>query len=666
MTNRTRRSIYNAFMAPYPGLTLAEITERRHPKVTYISTSGMAYHADKYGPAPFLTKAYRRAQPKWKPGDKGMRCHAVDKEHDTDDYCNSICDPKWLEKGKEEPCDPVYCWCDDGTGKSKDGFVLDENGNVYRNEETIKATLTAEREQPSGLPECRWTPINGSGCKREEAYECIGGKMNGKCSEDNWFDVPDQCTHSCVHTGELNWSPHERPWYPGPCADEFQIEADADKPLPHYMHDPNKLTMEARGIDLSKEEVLMSSTCKKADANFIVISLWSPKFKSKAERQLRSCERNGVCCKSTHIPPDIFGANIKEGSDAFRFEIIASKPAFILSELEATRSPVVFADTDMEFHEYPKLFDSRLVGKEGGWPCCSLPDSNGQCTSAGVPMEGVGSRDLGVFNYWGNETDQFHGKSPSLGSGVMFINTTQRAVDVMIAWAEAMANDANAEAPDDQVLNKLLNEGAWLPRASFGYLPASYMRTMPWFYRGVSPVIDHDHGSSPGVAGHSEATPTLPQQLPPDEDGNAEKKANCLMHGICDADIQAEIDLENAERKWREDKAAGVAVGAEPNPPDPNEPLHFPKSGKSKAMEGKDPSTGAPIPQPAPEAPAVPEAPAAAPAAAEAPPAAQAAASGVKAGGKCKAVSDAASDEWCNGACNADTPLCPEDMCKCK
>ena len=274
-------------------------------------------------------------------------------------------------------------------------------------------------------------------------------------------------------------------------------------------------------------------------------------------------------------------------------------------------------------------------------------------------MDGAGSRDLGVFNYWGNETDQFHGKSPSLGSGVMFINSTQRAVDVMIAWAEAMANDANTEAPDDQVLNKLLNEGAWLARASYGYLPASYMRTMPWFYRGVNAVIDHDHGSSPGVGGHSEATPTLPQILPADEDGDAAKKSNCLMHGICDAAIQKKIDDESAERKWREDKAAGLEVGPEPMPVDPNEPLHFPKAGNDAAKQGTNPSTGAPIPE-APQAAQRPEAPAAAEA-----PATQDSTSG-KVGGKCKAVSEAASDEWCENACNAADPLCPEAMCECK
>ena len=663
-SGQARRSTENTFDPGYEGLTYAQVAERTHPKVTYISTSGIDKHSAKYGAAPFLSKLYEH---KWKPGDKGMRCHAVDKEHDTDSYCNSICDAKWEQKGLKEPCDPTFCWCDDGTGKSKDGFTLDENGNVYRNEETIKATLAAEKAQPSGLPDCRWTPLNHSGCGREKPYECIGGKMNGKCSGDDWFDHPDECSHSCIHTGELNWSPHERPWYPGPCADEFQIASEADKPLPHYMHDPDKLTMEARGIDLSHEEVLMSSTCKSKSANFIVISLWSPKFKSKAERLLRSCERNGVCCKSTHIPPDLFGADAMEGTDAFRFQLIATKPAFILSELEYTRSPVVFVDTDLEFHKYPALFDSRLVGQpeKGGWPCCSLPDSTA-CDG------GVGSRDLGVFNYWGNETDQFHGKAPSLGSGVMFVNATQRAVDIMVAWAEAMANEANAEAPDDQVLNKLLNEGGWLPRASYGYLPASYLRTMPWFYRGVDPVIDHDHGASPGVAGHSEATPTLPMPMPDDPNDPANKgaldKQNCLMHGICTPEIQKEIDLENAEMKWKGDKAAGLPVGPEPNPPKTNGGLVFPKSKKHGATTGAAMGASSladpPVPAPAAEAP-VAEAPVAAEAPTEAPVAAAAPAASAG-GGDCKAVSDAASDEWCMNACNAADPLCPDAMCKCK
>ena len=81
---------------------------------------------------------------------------------------------------------------------------------------------------------------------------------------------------------------------------------------------------------------------------------------------------------------------------------------------------------------------------------------------------------------------------------------------MLTAWAEAMQYSTNAQAPDDQVLDKLLNEGGWLGRVSLGWLPTSYLRTMPAYYRGIDPVIDHDRGTAPGVAGHSDVKPKLP------------------------------------------------------------------------------------------------------------------------------------------------------------
>ena len=38
-----------------------------------------------------------------------------------------------------------------------------------------------------------------------------------------------------------------------------------------------------------------------------------------------------------------------------------------------------------------------------------------------------------------------------------------------------------------------------------------HVGTMPAYYRGVVPVIDHDHGSAPGLLKHSTATPELPE-----------------------------------------------------------------------------------------------------------------------------------------------------------
>ena len=91
-----------------------------------------------------------------------------------------------------------------------------------------------------------------------------------------------------------------------------------------------------------------------------------------------------------------------------------------------------------------------------------------------------------------------------------FFNQTYKAKKVLIAWAEAMAYSPNKRAPDDQVLDLLLVDGGWIKRASFGWLPAAYLRTVPAYYRGVDPVIDHDHGNPPGLLNHSEAKPQLP------------------------------------------------------------------------------------------------------------------------------------------------------------
>ena len=196
------------------------------------------------------------------------------------------------------------------------------------------------------------------------------------------------------------------------------------------------------------------------------------------------CTDEHARCQATLLPSDAFGREAPEGSEAFRFQTIAAKPSFIRDEMDATKLPVAFLDTDLEFHSFPKLF------VPGSWP--------------------GGGRDVAAFNYWGNETDWEHASTPTTGSGVIFFNQTSRARGVLTAWAEAMAWDTNTRAPDDQVLDKLLKEGGWLARASFGWLPASYMRTMPSYYRGVDAVIDHDHGSAPGLLKHSETKPQLP------------------------------------------------------------------------------------------------------------------------------------------------------------
>ena len=186
--------------------------------------------------------------------------------------------------------------------------------------------------------------------------------------------------------------------------------------------------------------------------------------------------------------PDALGARAPEGSEEFRYRVIALKPLFILDQLEKTNEPVVYLDVDLEFHKFPKLF------LPGSWP--------------------DGPRDVALFNFHSNATNHTMRMSDqAVGSAVAYFNQTYRAKKLLTAWAEAMMYGSNARAPDDQVLDTLLNSGGWMARCSLGWLPAAYLRLMPAFYRGVETVIDHDHGSVPGIAGHSQVKPQLPQVL---------------------------------------------------------------------------------------------------------------------------------------------------------
>ena len=412
----------------------------------------------------------------------------------TDDWCTDNCN------GQGVWCDPSFCDCEGDTplGETMTPFKIPENYNTsapilkhdlnisasklpVQSAELLKQVKEAAAATLSGLPSCTWRPP--AGCSREAPYQCYDGPQNGHCSRMNYFDSPNQCIASCIHDHLLPLAPYHPLWYPGPLAKEFKW----NETQPRYKHSPEKISLRARGIDLSRSDVMMSGICRAKDNKFVGISLYSPKYKDKAERLLHSCSRVGVCCKATLLPADAFGPEAPEGSEAFRLETIASKPSFILDEIEATHHPVVFLDTDLELHQFPKLF------VPGSWP--------------------NGPRDLAIFNYWGNETDWKHASTPTTGSGVVFFNKTRRAKNVLRAWAEAMAWKGNTRAPDDQVLDRLLKQGMWLGRVSAGWLPSSYLRTMPAYYRGVLPVIDHDHGNMPGLLNHSEAKPVLPPVL---------------------------------------------------------------------------------------------------------------------------------------------------------
>ena len=305
----------------------------------------------------------------------GRVCHAISKAA-SDTWCMETCNSGGVT------CDKVYCSCsDDGTGlEDMDAFKTEETLDISApiqphvanirtwqlpniTEKLVEAVIQAGTKQPGGLPDCTWRPgssLRGFAptCTNESQYECVQGPSQGRCSHFNWFDKPEECAASCVHTSLLKPAPYYALWYPGPLAKEFKT---AEK-QPRYKHTASRFSLRVRGIETSKSDVMMSGICKSQSNHFVGISLYSPMYKDKAQRLLRSCARVGVCCKATLLPSDAFGPGAPEGSEDFRFETISLKPSFIRDELDATQLPVVFLDTDLEFQSFPHLF------VPGSWP----------------------------------------------------------------------------------------------------------------------------------------------------------------------------------------------------------------------------------------------------------------------------------------------------------
>jgi hypothetical protein len=352
-----------------------------------------------------------------------------------------------------------------------------------RDSELVNALVEKYKTNP-GLPECMWAP--GKGCHNVSQYECMDGPKAGQCSGDTWYYRENECSASCVHTALLAPAPYYAVWRPGPRA----LPWNKEEMLPHYVEHKKGGSIQDELTHLAFSEpkqILMSAYCKSSQIEFVGVSLFSPVYEAKTRRLLTSCNKLGVCCKATEIRSDALGANAPEGSEEFRFRTIALKPVFLLDQLQKTKEPVVFLDVDLEFHKYPDLF------LPGSWP--------------------EGPRDVALFNFWANETNVTLRRIPNIGSAVAYFNQTYRAKKLLTAWAEAMQYSTNYQAPDDQVLDKLLNEGGWIKRTSLGWLPASYLRTMPAYYRGINPVIDHDRGTAPGINGHSALKPKLPPVL---------------------------------------------------------------------------------------------------------------------------------------------------------
>ena len=160
----------------------------------------------------------------------GRVCHAISKAA-SDTWCMETCNSGGVT------CDKVYCSCsDDGTGlEDMDAFKTEETLDISApiqphvanirtwqlpniTEKLVEAVIQAGTKQPGGLPDCTWRPgssLRGFAptCTNESQYECVQGPSQGRCSHFNWFDKPEECAASCVHTSLLKPAPYYALWY---------------------------------------------------------------------------------------------------------------------------------------------------------------------------------------------------------------------------------------------------------------------------------------------------------------------------------------------------------------------------------------------------------------------------------------------------------------------
>ena len=255
---------------------------------------------------------------------------------------------------------------------------------------------------------------------------------------------------------------------------------------PHYVHTAAYMSLPA-GV-----RVPLLQECSPAlvqGATFWAASMYTSGYAIKAKRLVASCEAWGVCCGTSLVPDGALLADAKEGSFKLRHRLIATKPLFILSTLRSSPLPLAWLDVDLEFHAFPTLFT------RAGWLEHQSPP-----------------RDVLLWNWQANVT-AFHGRRLKMASGVAWFNKTEAAELLLAAWAEAMAFEANQNAPDDQVMDLLVNDDGWIDRCAFGWLPESYLRMMPR-HRDIAPVIDHDRGAPvSGKGRNSPIEPVLPPRI---------------------------------------------------------------------------------------------------------------------------------------------------------
>jgi hypothetical protein len=192
-------------------------------------------------------------------------------------------------------------------------------------------------------------------------------------------------------------------------------------------------------------------------SSWTFVAMYTDDFTERVQALIRSCEQHGAAIDARRIQLDEYRRTI------------ASKPDFMLRMLKRLRRPIVYVDADFEVMQYPTLFDN--------------PEN----------------ADFMIYNWYadsGNSIGRYHPEVLLCSSGVIYWNWTPAALRLLREW-RAMAR-ANPLCADDQILDRVFNEGRYIRSIRYCWLPRSYLRIEPYF-PDTAPVLNH--ADAPGANG---------------------------------------------------------------------------------------------------------------------------------------------------------------------
>lgn len=159
---------------------------------------------------------------------------------------------------------------------------------------------------------------------------------------------------------------------------------------------------------------------------------------------------------------------------------ISGKPQFVKDNLLKYKQPICWVDADSEIMQYPSLLlenENNTHLQIYNW----LADADNHVTRQNRIEKSIN------WIIGNNKTSQ---TELLCSSGTFAFNYSKESLELLDKWIYEMKKTPNI--PDDQVLDRIFNEGEYVNKLNCRWLPKSYNRMMRFSdWLSVEPVINN-------------------------------------------------------------------------------------------------------------------------------------------------------------------------------